>query len=226
MATQTFPLVPEFAYVVVPQFSTLSTRFENGGVQLRAKVPKPRRTWRLAWKAASPDEAEQLHAFFREMVGGAGEFYYVPSDKTPRPYSAPTMGSTLSGALAGRTRYAKFSWADATNETTPSVNYGTLAVGVNNVLTVTVPTFPSNVTKAWVYVGATSSLFCRQATAITASAGTWTEPDAGYADDGAVPLTTSTLAETVTVHFADDSVEIIKQSAYHYSMNVSLEELL
>jgi hypothetical protein len=222
----TFPLTPEFSYVVVPQFSTLSTRFESGHVQLRAKIAKPRRSWKLQWKIATPDEAEQLNAFYCEMVGAAGTFDYVPSDPIPRPYSAPTMGSSTSGALGSRTRYAKFSWADASNETTPSVGYGTLAIGANNVLTVTVPTFPTNVTKAWVYVGATSAVLCRQATAITTSAGTWTEPDEGYDTGGASPLTTNALTETVSVHFAEDSLEIVQNSAYAYSMACTLEELL
>jgi hypothetical protein len=222
----TFPLTPEFSYVVVPQFSTLSTRFESGHVQLRAKIAKPRRSWKLQWKMASPSEAEQLHAFYREMVGASGTFDYVPSDPIPRPYSAPTMSSASSGALGSRTRYAKFSWADASNETTPSVGYGTLAVDTSYVLTVTVPAFPTGVTKAWVYVGATSSVFCKQATAITTSAGTWTEPNEGYASDGASPLTTNALTETVSVHFAEDSLEIVKNSAYVYSMGCTLEELL
>lgn len=222
----TFPLTPEFAYVVVPQFATLTTRFEDGYVQLRAKLAKPRRAWKLVWKLATPDEAEQLHAFYREQVGAAGTFDYAPSDPIPRPYAAPTLGSSTSGALGSRTRYAKFSWADATHETTPSVGYGTLAVGANNVLTVTVPLFPTNVTKAWVYVGATSAVLCKQDTAITTSAGTWTEPDEGYNDAGASPLTTNALTETVTVHFAEDALEISKNSAYSYSMTCTLEELL
>jgi hypothetical protein len=130
------------------------------------------------------------------------------------------------GALGVRTRYAKFSWADASNETTPSVNYATLAVGSGYVLTVTVPAFPTGVTKAWVYVGATSSVFCKQDTAITTSGGTWTEPEGGYNDAGASPQTTNALTETVTVHFAEDSLRVDKNSAYHYTMACVLEELL
>lgn len=226
MATETFPLTPEFSYVTTPQFATLTTRFEDGHVQLRAKISRERRTWYLQWKSATPDEAEELHAFYRHMVGAAGDFYYVPSDKCPRPYAAPTMGQTTGGALGARTRYAKFTWADATNETTASINYGTLAVGSGYLLTVTVPLFPTSVTKAWVYVGATSAVFKKQATAITTSAGTWTEPAGGYATDTADPPATNALAETVTAHFAEDSLNISKESAVHYTMSCTIEELL
>lgn len=224
---ETFPLTTyEFPCGCMPRYSTLATRFEDGGIQLRAKVAKPLRTWALRWKVATASEAETLHAFYREMVGAAGSFYFVTSDPVPRPVAAPTMGQSLAGALAGRTRYAKFSWADGTNETTPSVNYGTLAVSVNNVLTVTVPAFPTGVTRAWVYVGATSSVLCRQATPITTTAGTWTEPTEGYNDAGASPQTTNALTETVIVHFAEDSLTISKLSAVHYEMACTLEELL
>lgn len=227
MATETFSLTPEFSYAVAPQFNTLSTRFEDGNVQLRAKISKPRRKWWLGWKTATPAEAEQLHAFFREMAGAAGEFYYVPADPCPAPYGAPTMGQSAGGALGLRTRYAKFTWADASdNETTASTNYGTLAVGSGYLLTVTVPSFPTSVTQAYVYVGATTALFYKQATAISTSAGTWTEPETGYVTDGGTDPSSNALDETVTAHFAEDSIEIVKESAYHYRMACTIEELL
>jgi hypothetical protein len=226
MATQTFPLTPEFTYAITAQAATLATRFEDGGVQLRAKWPRPRRMWRLSWKAASPTEAEELAAFYREMVGAAGEFYYAPSTKCERPYAAPTLGQVAGGALGARTRYAAFTWADASNETMVSFCEGSLAVGSGYLLTATVPIFPTSVTKAWVYVGATTAVLHKQATAITTSAGTWTEPEAGYAADGAAVPTANALAETVTAHFAEDSLVRNEDSAYHWSMSVVIEEVL
>jgi len=223
---ETYPLTPEIPFEVTLQFLTLATPFEDGTVQLRAKFPRPPRSWGLGWEGASPVEAETLQAFYREQVGGAGTFYYVPSQPVQRPCAAPTMGQSAGGALGARTRYGAFAWADASNETTASVNTGTLAVSSGYLLTVTVPEFPTSVTRAWVYVGATAGALHKQATAITTSGGTWTEPTEGYDAGGAAPQTVNGLTETVVVHFADDGIKWKKVSPMRWQMSCVLEEIL
>jgi hypothetical protein len=160
------------------------------------------------------------------MVGGATPFWYDVSDKIPRPYSGPTMGQTAGGALGARVRYAKFTWSDSSdNETTESVAYGTLSVSANYLLTCTIPAFPPNVDKAWVYVGATADTYKKQATAITTSEGTWTEPGSGYDTGGDAPPSSNALSETVLVHFQEDSISVEKIHAGWYAMNCAFEEL-
>ena len=227
MATATFNITPEFSYKATTNFQTLQTPFESGAVQLRARWARPKRAWLLNWKHATPAEAEQLQAFYRDHNGPADTFNYSPVDDIPRPYIAPDLSYSSGGSLGLRTRHAGFTWADSSdNETQVSVDTDNLPLVNGQLLTVTPPAFPNNVDKVWVYVGATSSNILRQATAITTSGSTWTEPSSGYDDAGAAVPSANALSETVTAHFAADSLEIIKLNAYNYSMQVTIEEYI
>lgn len=225
MSSETFPITPEFAWVETINYPVIKTPFESGTVQLRARHSKGTRHWTLRWNHATVDEAEQLEAFANEHV--ADSFSYTVADKKARPYAAPTLAQVAGGALGSRTRYAKFTWSDSSdNETLACVNSDSLAISANYLLTVTVPEFQENVTKAWVYVGPSDSVYYKQVTAITTSAGTWTEPAGGYATGTDSPPTTATFTETATVHFLEDSISIVKIHANYYSMQVKLEEVL
>jgi len=237
--TETLSLDPEFEWVETPVYQTVMTPFESGESQLRAKWQHPKRRWTLQWKNASPEDTEELRAFFRHHVGAATEFYYVPTDKVPRPYAAPTTGtsvrvettekpmSTEYPNFGSRTLHAGFTWSDSSdNETQISVNTQEQSVSNGSLLTVTIPEFPTNVTKAWIYVGTAAGTVQKQDTAVTTSAGTWTEPVEGWNQAGGASPTTNALSETVTVHFAEDSLQIVKKNAYTYTMRVELEELL
>jgi hypothetical protein len=223
---ETLPVTPELPLDVGYEYHTVKTEFESGGFQTRAIWPRPRRTWRLAWNVATPAEAEVLQAFGRGHSGPASPFYFVPGECVPRPYAGPVLSQTVGGALGARTRYAAFSWADASNETTVSYVVTSLSVASGYLLTATVPRFPAGVTRAWVYVGETSAVLHRQATAVTTEAGTWTEPTAGYDSGGASPPAANTLAETVTVHFVDDTLSFRKESGAHWAASATIVEVL
>lgn len=225
MSYPSFHLIPEFSFVVNHTYATIKTPFETGDVQLRARWTKPRRHWRLQWHNATPDEAEQLQGFVRDVRGAALPFYYTPPDPIARPVEAPSLSQESAGSLPERTRYAKYSWGDGSNETTGSYNSGALTVAANYVLTVTIPYFPANVNRAHVYVGTTAGSEKKQDSAITTSGGTWTEPASGYNAGGDALPSTNTLIEAVTVHCLEDSLEVSKTSAEHYSMRIEFEEL-
>jgi hypothetical protein len=225
MATWPTDLDPEYEWVETYRYSTVQTEFDTGDVQTRAKWHKARRLWTLRWNHAPEDEAETLRAFYRERVGAAGEFSYTPVDKVPRPHDAPTLGTDTGGSLGSRTLHSGFTWSDTSNETTRSIETDSLALTDGYVLTVTVPEFPAGVTEAIVYVGTSASVLYEQATAISTSGGTWTEPVTGYATGTDNPPTSNTLTETPTAHFIEDSISIAKLNAKVYSMAVQLEEL-
>lgn len=227
MSYETFPLTPQFPWVETAHWNTLRTPFESGAVQLRAKWSKAPRTWKVNEKAITESEAEELRAFIRDHTGGAEPFYITVADPVARPYKAPTLSQTVGGALGQHICYAKFTWSDSSdNETLASVNYGTLTVASGYLLTVTVPDFPENVTKAWVYVGPSSGTQYRQTTAITTTGGTWTEPVGGYGTGGSAPPSTNAFTETATVHFAEDDIEVTKIHAGIYSVSLTVEEVL
>ncbi|MBU4257731.1 hypothetical protein KKC04_04970, partial [Patescibacteria group bacterium] len=104
--------------------------------------------------------------------------------------TVPTLGQTAGGVIAATTYYAKYTWVNANGETTASTE-ASLAVLVNNVLTVTVPAFPTRVTAANVYASTSTGTETKQAQ-ITTSAGTWTEPTTGLVAGTALPSANST----------------------------------
>ena len=227
MSYETFPLTPQFPWTETANWKTLRTPFESGNVQLRAKWDKAPRTWVCNEKAITESEAEQLRAFIRDHSGGADLFYLTVPDPVARPYKAPELSQTVGGALGEHTCYAKFTWSDSSdNETLASVQYDTLTVAAGYLLTVTVPEFPENVTKAWVYVGPTSGTYYQQTTAITTTGGTWTEPVGGYGTGGGSPPSSNAFTETATVHFAEDGIEIAKIHAGYYALTCTLEEVI
>lgn len=228
---ETFPFGPNAQVVEYPldqesEYGVLVSQFENGSEQTRAIWPRPRRRWRLSWSAATPAEKELAEAFLRDHLGPATQFYLDLSECIPRPYRGPTLGQSLGGTLGARTRYAAFTWADASHETTPSCVISALAVSTGYLLTVTVPIFPKNDTRAFVYVGATSSVLYEQADAITTSAGTWTEPVGGYATGTDTPPTTNTLVETVTVRFDATRFSAQKVSPMQWTFSVPVVEVM
>lgn len=222
---ETLPITPELPLDVEYENYTIRSEFQNGVFQTRAQWPRPRRRWALRWNVATVDEAEVLQAFYRDHRGPASPFYWTPGEKVPRPYAGPVLGQSVGGALGARTRYVAFAWATASTETTQSYVTSTLAVSASYLLTATVPLFPKGVDRAWVYVGATSVTLCRQATAITTTGGTWTEPTGGYDSGGAAPQTTNGLVETVTVCFDEDSMRFSKTSGVAWTATARLIEV-
>jgi len=222
---ETLPIVPEFPLEVEYENYTIKSEFQNGVFQTRSQWPRSRRRWELVWHIATNEEAEVLQAFYREHKGAANPFYWTPGEKVPRPYAGPVLGQSAGGALGARTRYVGFSWASATAETTPSYVTTSCAVSSGYLLTATVPRFPVGVDRAWVYVGATAITLCKQATEITLTAGTWTEPTGGYDAGGAAPQTVNGLVETVTACFAEDSMKFTKGSGVAWSCRANLIEV-
>jgi hypothetical protein len=86
------------------------------------------------------------------------------------PSTAPTLAQQAGGTLTGATYYVKYTWVSTNGETKPSPE-SSLAVTANNTLKITVPAFPTGVTKAKVYVGTASGQNRYQAD-ITTSGGT------------------------------------------------------
>lgn len=221
----TFPLNPEFPVQVEPRWATARSGLEPGGSQKRrATRTKSLRVWDLPWQYAGKEYAEKVRAFHRDHRGGAWPFWLSPADPVPAPCDPPVLGSVSGGTLDPRTVYVKFTWGDATHETTAS-GYATLSLAYNLRVTVTVPDFPANVTKAYVYCGPTADTLYKQTTPITVSGGEWTEPIAGYDTGGGSPPSSNTLTETVLVAFAEDEFELTKFSAVRYAFRAVVEEV-
>lgn len=110
----------------------------------------------------------------------AGVGYMVGKSFTvPAAVANPTQDPTLSSAATGgtvpaNTYYFRYTWVTANGETSPNTNEKTVAVtGSTNTLTIGVPSFPTGVTSANVYVSSSAGAESYQGN-IAASGGSLT----------------------------------------------------
>lgn len=140
--------------------------------------------------------------------GANGNVYYDPTDTTSGAYftgsiapitapAAPALGSAAGGTLAATTYYVKVTYVTAAGETLPSAE-SSLAVAVNNVLTVTSPSAQAGATGYNVYVGTASGNETLQNSTPIAIGTNWTEPTTGLIAGVAMP-TASTAGSLLTV---------------------------
>jgi hypothetical protein len=119
------------------------------------------------------------------------------------PSAAPTLGQVVSGALAATTYFVKTTYLNANGETTASPE-STLAVLINNVLTVASPPAQkaqpqagADATGYNVYVSTVTGTETKQAGPI--AIGTpWQEPNTGLIGGAVPPVANTTIAPGLT----------------------------
>lgn len=150
----------------------------------------------------------QYTGYYFAGDGATGNVYYDPTDTTSGAYftgsiapitapAAPTLGSAAGGTLAATTYYVKVTYVTAAGETLPSAE-SSLAVAVNNVLTVTSPSAQAGATGYNVYVSTSAGTETKQNSTPIAIGTNWTEPTSGLVSNGAPPAT-GTAGSLLTV---------------------------
>lgn len=135
----------------------------------------------------APDISTAWHRYFGPVTCEP----FVSADAVP---IAPTLSSTLAGALAAATYYVKVTYITTTGETLPST-VSSLVVAVNRELVVTSPIAQTNATKYHVYVGTTTGEETLQTGTGAITIGTdWTEPASGLVAGRGLPLTKSSTS--------------------------------
>lgn len=224
-----FTVTPEFEYVENLTYKTKQTEFELGYVQTRAFWPQPKRRFTLTWNALLTTEKEKISSFFRYQVGAAGVFLYQPADPvdTPDYPGTPSTATQTLGSYGSRTYYYATAWVTAYGETRGS-EVRSFALQANQLFVITLPKFPTNVTKARVYIATTTAVVLQAE--VVVSGASWTEPDKSGSSNGlnsgASPPTTNTAYEKVNVHLLGDEVIFRKVSPVSYSSQFIFEEIL
>lgn len=228
MAAPTFDLVPEFVFTQEYRYASRKTEFDLGTVQAFAVQPQPKRVFRCVWQAADKADKDYLAAFVRDKKGSVDTFTFTLPD-AHEPSANPGDGSVVAqvtGSYIERTYYYRITWFTANGETLVSPE-ASLLVPADNLFVLTVPPFPTNVTKAGIYVSTSSGTQTKQAE-VTTSAGSWTEPDNSGPSNGlisgAAMPSSNTAIEDVTVRVEDDSFSWDKETAAQYSMAVNFIE--
>lgn len=204
-----------FAPSIGPSY-TLPARLEwDGEFQLPRKAsygvfvpfgPKPERFWDLGWSVMEQGELDYVLSFFHDLGGPAEPFHWTPPVKVWAAHRAPDADTRVSGALGSRTYDARFTWydSDTGQESTPSpaVNF---AVPANEVLELTLPKFPSGVSKARIYAGdELDDMWLQPAVAETRF---WVEPDTGLVSATSLAPSTNTLALTGIYQLVEQTLQ-------------------
>lgn len=133
-----------------------------------------------------PDVSIVWHRYFGPVTCEP----FVSADSVP---IAPTLGSTVAGALTGSTIYVKVTYVASTGETLPST-VSSKAVATNSVLTVTSPIAQTNATAYHVYAGLTSGEETLQTGSGAITIGVdWTEPTTGLVIGRGLPTTVTSV---------------------------------
>lgn len=217
---------PSFELLADYTTQTLRTPFDAGYVQTQPMWPREKRRWKMRWKSANQETRDYVVGFFQRQLGGANPWSWQhPTAATyqPAPALAPALWFFAGGALIQRTYYVVFTWANALGETGISAR-DSITVLANNRLRVEVPRFPAGVTSAKVYVGTTAGSETLQGT-ISTSNGQFDEPASGLVVGAAFP-TTNTLQEVMTLHFEQDTLQVIFKGPGVFDLSVEAVELL
>jgi hypothetical protein len=128
-----------------------------------------------------PDISTVWHRYFGPVTCEP----FVSADSPPL---APTLGSSVAGALTGSTIFVKVVYVTTTGETLPS-GESSLAVATNSVLVVTSPVAQTNATAYHVFAGLTAGEETLQTGTAAITLGTdWTEPTTGLVIGRGLPL--------------------------------------
>lgn len=220
------PEQPHWEAMTSDRYGTSKDPFEGGYVQSRQRWPRKKRRWMLSWKHADQPTRDYVVGFVERQLGAASSFSWtLPVDFLYQPKPTEKIGkwAISGGALASRTYYIAYTWANADGETEVSPE-ASITVGANQLLRVEVPPFPAGVTQAKVYIGTTSGSLTLEHT-ITTSGAQATEDAGGYAGGGASPPTDNDMVETITAQFEEDKLDVRVEGPEIWSIRLIIAEL-
>lgn len=211
-------------YQIVPQWQVAEDERELGNIVSRAIAEKGLRRF-VGLRYLCPDRpaVEYIQSFFGRLVGPAGRFSWTLPEYAPTPDAAPTLVSVVSGAQGSRTVFVKFAWETPAGRTRASPA-ATLAIPANELVKVTVPTFPPSVTAAVIYATQGSAGTEVEQTEITNTT-TWTQPDAALLTGTTAPATANTALETVTAKLVANTLAVTRGQGQTYEAAMELEEV-
>ena len=201
-----------FPLGLVHGFNAVQDHYASGHIGTHERWSRPRRSGLLSGRVLSEVNVHKVMGFIRDDIkGGANPFDWTNNSADVWDAGvAPTLGQSAGGALGGRTYYVVFTWSDGSSETreSPEASY---AVDANKYLTVTVPTFPTAVTEARIYIGTvTGTLY--YSGKLTTDGGTWTEDDASTTVNGNSAAAQKVLNVAATANFQVGSTVVIDAS--------------
>lgn len=210
-------------FSVEPEFQVEEDQRELGNISSTAVADKPRRILRCRWVGTTRAAMEYVASFFQRHKGSAGRFYYAWPEFVAHPDAAPTLEAIAGGTQAERTITAQFAWKNSAGKTTASPTQ-TLLIPASNLVRVTVPVYPPNISQCVIYATQTGGTPQEQ-TVLTGPL-TWTQPDAALLLATADPPAANTAMETPLMKAAGNPpYRITRGIGTTYEVTADLEEV-
>lgn len=208
MSTETFDPIAagwkiQRGYRILPQVLVVEDEMALGNKVSTALAERDcRRITGLRLRTDSRDACEYFLSFYRRNRGAAARFYMEWPELVPSPDAAPVLEAIAGGTQAQRTITARFAWKNTVGTTKASPT-GSLLIPANNLIKVTVPVYPANVTQAVIYA-AEDDPGNEEEQATLTNTFSWTQPDAALLTGTADPPTANTARETPLCKFVND----------------------
>lgn len=210
-------------FTVNPEFQVIEDERELGNRTSVAVADRERRILRVRWVCETRAAMDYVVSFFRRHVGSAGRFYYAWPELVSHPDAAPTLEAISGGTQASRTIVACFAWKNSAGKTTASPT-ASLLIPANNLVRVTVPVYPPNITQCVIYGDQTGGTPQEQTTLTGAL--TWTQPDAALLLATADPPAANTATETPLMKaLGSPPYRITRGNGTCYEISMDLEEV-
>ena len=212
-------------YEIAPEFQVEVDERELGNRTAVAVAEKPRRLLRgYRLRAATREAYEYVASFFSRHRGSAGIFYLAWPEYVPSPDAAPTLEAVSGGTQAERTITVRIAWKSSAGITRASP-IGSLLVPASNLIKVTVPTYPPNISQCVIYASQTGSGTEQEQTVLSGQL-TWTQPDSSLLVATAAPQVTNTCTEIPLMRAAQEPpFRVIRQEGTTYEVTLDLEEV-
>lgn len=183
-------------YSILTDWQTAHDERENGASKSTVTGGRDLRNLKLRMRAQTNEAWWYLESFFRRHKD-AVRFYFAWPEYVAPEHAAPTLEAVSGGSQGERTITVAFSWKNSAGETTPSPT-GSLLVPANELIQVTIPEYPANVTQAVIYA-AEDDAGNEVAQATLTMEETWTSPDAALLTGTAAVPSANTATETPLV---------------------------
>ena len=149
----------------------------------------------LRWSGAGVPTRDFVRSFFSQFNGARGPLSFTLPGFLENPSGiVPKLEDVAGGSLLSREYKIVFSWFDGTSKTTLASAIATKTIAANNLVKVTVPVKPLNVSHFRIYAAETPNPRETQSTGDVDTALTWTEPATGLETTGAAEPSVNNLA--------------------------------
>lgn len=219
----------QHSYQIRPAPRFVEDPMELGNVESVAVAEKVLRRFEgLVWRVSATTPNMRRAAgyaldFYRRHVGPAGRFWFELPEFVADPSAPPVVEAVSGGSLSSRTYLVSIAWLGAAGETLAS-ELASLTIPANELIKVTLPVYPNNVSKARIYATAGASGTEVQQAELT-DVREWTEPTSGLVTGTGSPASVNTATDVSLCKFEGENFQVQRGQGLFYEVSASIQEV-